>query len=98
LRLGRGEEELHTEASFGKSGRVEVFLERRGMLLGEVERLSGGLGVPGAHGNSCETAGYFNQVYIRPLWAKFEEVASETKSAEDVITAFPFRMPRFDVI
>jgi intron-binding protein aquarius len=91
LRLGRGEEDLHTEASFGKSGRVEVFLERRGRLLGEVERLSGGLGVPGAHGNSCETAGYFNQVYIGPLWAKFEEAASSTKTTEDVIQAFPFR-------
>jgi intron-binding protein aquarius len=91
LRLGRGEEDLLTEANFGKSGRVEVFLERRGRLLGEVERLSGGLGVPGAHGNSCETAGYFNQVYIRPLWAKFEEASSSTKTAEDVIQAFPFR-------
>jgi intron-binding protein aquarius len=97
LRLGRGEEDLRTDASFGKSGRVEVFLERRGMLLGEVERLSGGLGVPGAHGNSCETAGYFNQVYIRPLWAKFEEVAASTKSAEDVIKAFPFRTPPFQI-
>jgi len=56
-----------------------------------VERLSGSLGVPGAHGNSCETAGYFNGVYIRPLWTKFEEVSASAKEAEDVIKAFPFR-------
>jgi intron-binding protein aquarius len=60
-------------------------------LLAEVERLSGSLGVPGAHGNSCETAGYFNSVYIRPLWKTFQTTADESKTGQDVINAFPFR-------
>jgi len=90
LRLGHGEESLNTDASFGKSGRVDYFLERRAILLAEVERLSGSLGVPGAHGNSCETAGYFNSVYIRPAWKAFESAAADAKEATDIIKAFPF--------
>jgi intron-binding protein aquarius len=104
LRLGHGEEGLNTEASFGKSGRVEYFLvcaprefslhqERRTLLLAEVDRLSGSLGVPGAHGNSCETAGYFNSVYIRPLWKTFQSTVENSKKGQDVVKAFPFRMP-----
>jgi len=103
LRLGHGEEGLNTEASFGKSGRVEYFLvcvplevrlqqERRSLLLAEVERLSGSLGVPGAHGNSCETAGYFNSVYVRPLWKTFQSTVENSKGGQDVVKAFPFRM------
>ena len=91
LRLGHGEESLNTEASFGRSGRVEYFLERRSILLAEVERLSGSLGVPGAHGNSCETAGYFNSVYIRPLWKTFQATLDEANNWQDVQNAFPFR-------
>jgi intron-binding protein aquarius len=98
LRLGHGEESLNTEASFGKSGRVEYFLERRSILLAEVERLSGSLGVPGAHGNSCETAGYFYSVYIRPMWKTFQDTVAESKDGQDIVKAFPFGMlfPCFD--
>lgn len=92
LRLGHGEESLNTEASFGKSGRVEYFLERRSILLAEVERLSGSLGVPGAHGNSCETAGYFYSVYIRPMWKTFQDTVAESKDGQDIVKAFPFGM------
>ena len=91
LRLGHGEEELETEASYGKFGRVESFLENRVNYLAEVNRLAASIGAEGAHGNSCETAGYFNTVYIQPAWAKFWETAqSEQASREDVIEAFPF--------
>ena len=90
LRLGHGEESLNTDASFGKSGRVEYFLERRSALLAEVERLSASLGVPGAHGNSCETAGYFNSVYIRPMWQAFEAEVDKCKEGQNVVKAFPF--------
>ena len=93
LRLGHGEESLNTEASFGKSGRVEYFLDRRTMLLAEVERLSGSMGVPGAHGNSCETAGYFNSVYVRPIWKTFQDVVADATDAQEVVKAFPFRTP-----
>ncbi|KAK0623626.1 P-loop containing nucleoside triphosphate hydrolase protein [Immersiella caudata] len=91
LRLGHGEEELETEGSFSKLGRVESFLENRDRYLLEVNRLAASMGAPGAHGNSAETAGYFNSVYVEPAWAKFNEVAkSEDATAEDIVKAFPF--------
>ncbi|KAL6231173.1 hypothetical protein BDW75DRAFT_50389 [Aspergillus navahoensis] len=91
LRLGHGEEELETEASYSKHGRVESFLDNRNYFLAEVTRLAASIGAQGAHGNSCETAGYFNTVYIRPAWAKFWEFArGENVSTEDIIAAFPF--------
>ncbi|CAJ2507072.1 Uu.00g082580.m01.CDS01 [Anthostomella pinea] len=91
LRLGHGEEELDTESNFSKHGRVESFLEIRDRYLLEVNRLAASMGAPGAHGNSAETAGYFNSVYVQPAWAKFTEVAkAEDSSAADIIQAFPF--------
>jgi intron-binding protein aquarius len=91
LRLGHGEEELETESSYSKYGRVESFLENRTHLLVEVDRLAASIGAQGAHGNSCETAGYFNTVYIQPAWTKFWDKAnSENSSNEDIIEAFPF--------
>ena len=91
LRLGHGEEELETEASFSKHGRVESFLENRDRYLLEVNRLAASMGAPGAHGNSAETAGYFNAVYVEPAWAKFTEVAkTENAAVEDILAAFPF--------
>ncbi|KAK6210148.1 intron-binding protein aquarius [Colletotrichum tabaci] len=91
LRLGHGEEELYTEGSFSKHGRVESFLENRDRYLHEVNRLAASIGAPGAHGNSAETAGYFNSVYIEPAWAKFTElVKAEDITAAGVVGAFPF--------
>lgn len=91
LRLGHGEEELDTEGNFSKHGRVESFLQNRDRYLQEVNRLAASIGAPGAHGNSAETAGYFNSVYILPAWAKFTEVATaQDSSAADIVQAFPF--------
>ncbi|KAI0191233.1 intron-binding protein aquarius [Xylaria flabelliformis] len=91
LRLGHGEEELDTEGNFSKHGRVESFLEIRDRYLQEVNRLAASMGAPGAHGNSAETAGYFNAVYVRPAWQKFTEVINDdSSSAADIIQAFPF--------
>ncbi|KAL2836517.1 hypothetical protein BJY01DRAFT_55605 [Aspergillus pseudoustus] len=91
LRLGHGEEELETEINYSKYGRVESFLDNRNFYLSEVTRLATSIGAQGAHGNSCETAGYFNTVYIKPAWAKFwERARAEDTSAEEVISAFPF--------
>ncbi|KAG7140204.1 RNA helicase aquarius like protein [Verticillium longisporum] len=91
LRLGHGEEDLYTEGSFSKHGRVESFLDNRDRYLQEVNLLASSIGAPGAHGNSAETAGYFNSVYIEPAWAKFMEAAkSETAMTATVIEAFPF--------
>ncbi|OTB06804.1 hypothetical protein M426DRAFT_318517 [Hypoxylon sp. CI-4A] len=91
LRLGHGEEDLDTDGSFSKHGRVDSFLGIRDRYLLEVNRLAASIGAPGAHGNSAETAGYFNSVYIKPAWAKFNEVAkADGSSATDIIEAFPF--------
>lgn len=91
LRLGHGEGELDTEGSFSKHGRVESFLENRDRYLQEVTRLAASMGAPGAHGNSAETAGYFDSVYVQPAWSKFTSLAkSEDSSASDIIAAFPF--------
>ncbi len=91
LRLGHGEEDLDTEGSFSKHGRVESFLENRQHFLFEVNRLAASMGAPGAHGNSAETAGYFNAVYVKPAWARFNAaVASADAGPQDIVRAFPF--------
>jgi intron-binding protein aquarius len=91
LRLGHGEEELDTDSNYSKHGRVESFLENRNEYLAEVMRLAASLGIEGAHGNSCETAGYFNTVYVQPTWAKFwDQANSEGVSNEEIVESFPF--------
>ncbi|KAI9839701.1 MAG: hypothetical protein M1838_004306, partial [Thelocarpon superellum] len=91
LRLGHGEEDLATDSSYGKQGRVESFLSNRGRYLVEVDRLAINFGAPGAHGNSCETAAYFDAVYVKPAWVKYREVARSTDAtSNDVVEAFPF--------
>ncbi|KAJ5108835.1 CWF11 family [Penicillium angulare] len=91
LRLGHGEEELDTSSNYSKYGRVESFLDNRNNYLSEVMRLAASISAEGAHGNSCETAGYFNTVYVQPAWAKFWDNAhSEEISTEDIVASFPF--------
>jgi intron-binding protein aquarius len=91
LRLGHGEEELETDISFSKYGRVDSFLERGAGYLAEVNRLAANLGAPGAHGNSCETADYFNHVYVKPTWTKYwDMVRNPETSAEQIVEGFPF--------
>ncbi|KAI4206841.1 MAG: hypothetical protein LQ346_000903 [Caloplaca aetnensis] len=91
LRLGHGEEDLDTDVSYSKHGRVESFLDNRGYYLAEVDRLAANFQAPGAHGNSCETAGYFNSVYVIPAWSKFWDLANaEDASLTDITTSFPF--------
>ena len=91
LRLGQGEGDLETEESFSKHGRVESFLDSRASLLAEVDRLAANFGAPGAHGSTCETAGYFNSVYVQPAWSKFWDFANAPGTAEeDIISRFPF--------
>ena len=92
LRLGHGEGELDTEESFGKAGRVESFMENRQILLIEVNRLAASIGAEGAHGNSCETADYFNQVFIKPAWSRFWAQAESTDAnSASIVQAFPFK-------
>lgn len=88
LRLGHGEEDLDADSSYSKYGRVESFLDNRQAYLSEVNRLAASIAAEGAHGNSCETADYFNQVYVKPAWSRFWEAVKTTPEA--FITAFPF--------
>ncbi|GAB7363062.1 hypothetical protein MBLNU230_g3355t1 [Neophaeotheca triangularis] len=90
LRLGHGEEELQTEASFSKAGRVESFLERGAAYLQEVYRLAASIGAVGSHHNSCETADYFNQVWIQPRWTRYWDEINAGASKDQIITLFPF--------
>ena len=91
LRLGHGEEELETESNYSKYGRVDSFFDNRNYYLSEVSRLAASIEAQGAHGNSCETAGYFNIVYIQPVWTKFwDHARAENTSTEQIISAFPF--------
>ena len=91
LRLGHGEEDLETDVNYGKHGRVESFLDNRARYLAEIDRLAANFGAPGAHGNSCETAGYFNAVYVVPAWAKFWDLAKNPETrTEDIVSTFPF--------
>ncbi|KAI2792170.1 RNA helicase aquarius [Penicillium oxalicum] len=93
LRLGHGEEELDTDTNYSKHGRVDSFLDNRTHYLSEVMRLAASMNVEGAHGNSCETAGYFNTVHVQPAWAKFwDHVGSDQVSVEEIITYFPFHV------
>lgn len=88
LRLGHGEEELETEGNFSKAGRIESFMERGEQYLAEVNQLAASIGAPGAHGNSCETAEYFDQVYVQPRWTRYWNAV---KAGGDVIETFPFQ-------
>ncbi|KAF2457974.1 hypothetical protein BDY21DRAFT_379029 [Lineolata rhizophorae] len=91
LRLGHGEEELETQANYSKHGRVESFLEIGHKYLSEVDRLARSLGAPGVHGSSCETADYFNQVYILPAWSRYwEDMRAHNLSTEQIAAQFPF--------
>lgn len=93
LRLGHGEEDLEIQGSggdWGKMGRVNSFLERRIKLLQDVDRLAAILDVSGAHGNSCETAGYFYKCHVQPRCAAVLSSLESCKSAKEVIDGFPF--------
>ena len=93
LRLGHGEEGLDAEVSFSKHGRVESFMDNRSAFLAEVDRLAVSMNVQGAHGNSCETADYFNKVYIQPAWSRFwDQAHSPDVSSESIIYSFPFHV------
>lgn len=91
LRLGHGEEDLKSDTNYSKQGRVESFMDNRARLLAEVDRLAICLGAPGAHGDSCETADYFNMVYVKPAWTSFEEFLERgRKSVQEIKAVYPF--------
>lgn len=90
LRLGHGEEELQIEASFSKAGRVESFMERGLACLQEVHRLAASIGAIGSHHNTCETAEYFNKVWILPRWTRYWDEVNAGATQEQMVVTFPF--------
>ncbi|CAO3600533.1 unnamed protein product [Absidia cylindrospora] len=91
VRLGHGEEELNTDLSFSKYGRVTAFLERRIELLQEVDRLSQSLKIPGEHGSTCETAGYFYNYHVLTKWTPYDnKLMADASSTQQLQAEFPF--------
>ena len=105
VRLGSGEKSLETDSNydFTKIGRVAYSLERRSVLLEEVQLMSESFGITGkgergADGTSaytCGTAAYFYKHHIQKRRKIFErrlkEVEDTTKPDKlDVSSFFPF--------
>ncbi|KAF3927592.1 hypothetical protein AA313_de0207095 [Arthrobotrys entomopaga] len=91
LRLGHGEDDFtQLMPACSKLGRIESLTELRNTLLQEVDRLASSINAPGAHSNSCETASYFNQVYIKPLWSNFTTAVSLSPTTDTILNEFPF--------
>ncbi|KAI9192971.1 intron-binding protein aquarius [Polychytrium aggregatum] len=97
LRLGHGMEELEIEGvagNWGKAGRVNSFLEKRLQLLAEVDRLAASLEVPGAHGSTCETAGYFYRYHILTRWehylSQIKDQDPDEGTLQKLVSTFPF--------
>ena len=91
LRLGHGQEELESEESYTKAGRVESFLENRTKYLAEVDHLAAAIGAQGAHGSSCETADYFNKVFVQQAWTRYWDMVNDVQApSETIIQNLPF--------
>jgi intron-binding protein aquarius len=92
VRLGHGEEELNTNVSFSKFGRVTSFLERRIELLQQVDKLSQSLNIPGEHGSTCETAGYFYNYHILTRWTPYNQTLTSKNdlTLSTIKDDFPF--------
>ena len=76
LRLGAGEKDLAGLADYSKQGRVDYCLQRRLVLLQQVQLLATSIGVQGDIGSSCELAEYFYNQHIKPLIQWFESECS----------------------
>jgi intron-binding protein aquarius len=89
LRLGHGEEELDSEQSFGKVGRINSLMDKRLELLAEVEKIALSLSVPSDYAYSCETATYFFLREIHSRWENFCKTTNDQKETFNV-DEFPF--------
>ncbi|KAI8975029.1 P-loop containing nucleoside triphosphate hydrolase protein [Mycotypha africana] len=90
VRLGHGEEEMKTEMSFNKYGRVAAALERRVELLKEVDRLAQSMHILGEHGSTCETAHYFYNAHVSSQWQMLVNNIEGFNTVEQIRDNFPF--------
>ncbi|KAJ8600931.1 hypothetical protein CTAYLR_005054 [Chrysophaeum taylorii] len=87
VRLGAGALDLDVDeaTSYTRLGRVEAVLERRQLLLDEVQRLAHALGGGNpdyaAAGDACETARYFDVAVLTPRLAVAEGTAAAVREA-----------------
>ncbi|XP_045537954.1 RNA helicase aquarius [Papilio machaon] len=92
LRLGHGEEALHTDKDFSRYGRVNYVLAKRLELLQQAARLQRALRAGGEAGATCELAHHFYVYHVRPRWDDFLLLLAhdKTKSVETISKEFPF--------
>ncbi|KAJ3262433.1 hypothetical protein HDU77_000351 [Chytriomyces hyalinus] len=91
LRLGQGAEDINSEESWSKYGRVNSFLEKRIQLLAQVDALAATLSIPGAHGYTCETAQNFFLQYIVRYWDQYQAVLKAADvTVQKLNDFFPF--------
>ncbi len=89
LRLGMGQKELDTAQNFSRNGRVNYMLQRRLLLLEEVQKLSRSLDINIYPEYTCETADILYKYHIESRWAEYEKlVLGESK--KEVGVKFPF--------
>lgn len=84
LRLGHGQKDL---SDYSLYGRVDKLVESRRPLLDKVSKLAESIGLPSDHGDSCETAQYFYEIYVLPAWKAFEKQRFIEKNLD---CKFPF--------
>lgn len=86
LRLGHSQDDLGDYSLFG---RVDKLTEARIPLLEKVTKLAESMGIPGDHGDSCETASYFYQVHVLPAWNRYK-ARLDGLDEEQIRHEFPF--------
>lgn len=93
-----GQKELETSQDFSRNGRVNYMLERRLILLNEVQKLSQSLVINIYPEFTCETADILYRYHIESRWQEYEELVlhahkkTEKASAsnKDIALKFPF--------
>lgn len=94
LRLGHGHEDMLSLESWGKTGRINSFLEKRTQLLNEATKLAVSLDYPVDHTTTCESSEYFYSNYILPLWNQYKTAFLNIpdKDVTEIRQNFPFRV------
>ncbi|PIA13151.1 P-loop containing nucleoside triphosphate hydrolase protein [Coemansia reversa NRRL 1564] len=95
LRLGHGEGELDSDERYSKAGRVDSYLERRSVLLAEVQRLADSLGLGTTAADfayTCENARFFFISHVRVRWEQYRRkvLDAQPPDASKIVEAFPF--------
>jgi len=96
-----GQKELETTQDFSRNGRVNYMLERRLLLLEEVQKLSRSLAVNIYPEFTCETADILYKYHIQSRWEEYERLIlkprkthlqeeNKTSDKKQIAAEFPF--------